>query len=109
MPAGTLDKRVTFRRRSLQAANVGNERGGYADVLTCWAQFSRTSGRETVEGGRAVDVGEATLRIRSSSTTRAITAADRVLVDAKDYAIVSVSPTMRRGGWIEVLIASHLA
>ncbi len=78
MTAGELDRRVTFLRRSTIAADGGNERGDYVELVRVWAGYTpmRTATRESF--GYVEDVLSAWLKIRESSQIESLTNADRV-------------------------------
>lgn len=86
MSSGELDRRVTFLRRPAIAANGGNERGDYADLVTVWAGYTpmRTATRESF--GYAEDVLTAWLKIRESSQIDSLTIADRVRMGGRSEA-----------------------
>lgn len=107
MDAGRLDRHATFSRRP--AGANGQDRGDtFAPYLTVWARYLRIKGSEKVEAGRDVDVEQATLVIRDSTAVREITAADRVTVQGRDFAVASVGLPDRRTGLISLDIASDL-
>lgn len=107
--AERLDQRVTFRRRAVVPVTAGNERGGWQNLFTVWAEFRRVNGTEALQGGRLQDVGQGVLRIRDSAQARTITNADRAIVQGRDYRIVSVAPSDRRTGLIEMSISTDRA
>lgn len=106
MRAGRLDLRVTFHRR----ADLGDyQRGEFEPFLSGEpAEYRRLSGAEAVEGGRLSDVEQGTLIIRDSAKAREITAADRVTIAGRDFAIKSVGVPVRRLRRIEMSVASEL-
>ena len=107
MDAGKLDRRATFSRRPPGATEF--ERGDtFEPYLTVWACYVRSKGAEKIEAGRDVDVEAATLVIRDSIAARAVTAADRVTVQGRDFAVASVGLPNRRTGLISLDISSDL-
>ena len=89
--AGLLRDRATFQRL------VEGDVDGYGNVYTGWKTFATRSvdirevtGKEDIQGGALSDVGQATMRARSDSTTQTITAADRVVCRGKTWNIKDV-------------------
>lgn len=77
--AGKLRERITIQRRDESAIDdYGNATGTWATVTTRSADIREMPGKEAIESGVLMEVSPATIRIRSDSTTRAITTADRV-------------------------------
>ena len=79
-----------------QAAGLFTEREGnftgnpWSDIETRSAQVLERTGKEAIEQGALTDTNMARLRVRSDSTTRAITSADRVYVRGITWAIKNV-------------------
>lgn len=105
MKSARMDRRVTFSRRAILSET---ERGDFADYLTVWAQYTRLSGRESLQAGRVVNVEDGTLRIRDSEAAREISSADRVSIGGRDHAIKAVALPERRGGYITISVSSSL-
>lgn len=72
--------------------------------FTVWAQFSPDRAREKIQQGRIADLQSGVLRIRSSTTTRAIDDTYRVLLDGVTYNVKSNSNPDQRNDVIELLI-----
>lgn len=90
MRAGALRDRAEFQRQATGAIDqYGNVAGAWQELVTVWADLRETKGKESVEAGRLESTVTATLRVRSSSDTRAITPADRVVVRGGTWAIRS--------------------
>ena len=109
MPAGELDRRVTFRRRAVRSAARGNARGEFADFCTRFARYRPGPGSRAAEGGQLQDLSIARLWIRSDPVTATIGVGDAVAIGDVEFAIIDVPPPMRRGGLIEMLIQSTRA
>lgn len=107
--AGPMDRRCTFTRRDTTADAYGNvTAGGWVSLATVSGRLSERPGRENVAAGRLESSAVATLVIRDSATARTITAADRVTVDGRDYAIRDVRPPQRMGV-IEMVVERGVA
>lgn len=80
MRIGNLRERVTFQRQSTEADAYGNVSGDFAAITggTVWADIRETTGKEAIASGAVESTRTATIRVRYSSITAAITAADRV-------------------------------
>ena len=75
--AGQLRDRAAFYRLNATPDGYGNTSTGWAasPFLTVWAAFRPERGRERVEAGRLESAVAGVLTVRSSSDTRAVTAA----------------------------------
>jgi SPP1 family predicted phage head-tail adaptor len=105
MNAGKLRDRVTFERRDDNARDaLGNPAPAtWAPLLTVWANFRETLGREALAAGRLEARGTGTLRLRASAATRGITAADRVEVRGALWEVTSPPAKVDdAGAWLEV-------
>ncbi len=99
-----LDTRVQFTRRSVISPR---QLGPYGPLLTVWARYMWSSGREQQRAGQDVAFEAATLRIRDSAPARDLTIADRATVAGRDHRITSISlPT--RSGFLEIAITTDL-
>jgi len=92
MRAGNLRDRVTFQRQIGGDDGYGNTVIGWADHLTVWADVRATLGKEKVDAGRVESSNTATIRIRASSDSRALTEADRVIARGQAWNIRSIVP-----------------
>lgn len=109
MSAGRLRHRCAFERRDTTADAYGNVSAGWVSLVTVWGGLSVERGRERMEAGRLEsDVG-GVLHVRSSSETRAITAADRVTIDGQVYVINSVTNPDQRDVMLEMTIIRGVA
>lgn len=80
MRAGRLNRRVTFQTRGAAVEDgFGNAVAAWSVLATVWGDLKEQSGSERLALGRVEAVASATLRVRRSTTTAAITEADRVL------------------------------
>ncbi|WP_164255889.1 phage head completion protein, partial [Stenotrophomonas maltophilia] len=74
------------------------------DLFTVRAEFRPLSGRAMAEAGSLTDAIQGTLVVRDTPRTRALTIADRVTVDGRDYAIESAPPG-DRSGWLYLKVS----
>ncbi len=111
MPAGMFRELAEFERMLTGPRDkYGNPSDPqWEQLVTVRANLRETTGRERLAAGRLEAPATGTLRVRASSATRAITAADRVTVRGHLWSIVSppVDPegrgrllefTLERGG-----------
>jgi SPP1 family predicted phage head-tail adaptor len=91
MSAGNLRDRITIQRATTGDDGYGNTVTGWADLLTVWADVRETMGKERVDAGRVEASRTATIRVRASSATRALTEADRVIARGRPWNIRSVA------------------
>jgi SPP1 family predicted phage head-tail adaptor len=107
--SGTMDRRCLFERRDTTSDAYGNvTSGGWVTLATVWGSLSEKPGREAVNAGRLESSAMATLRIRDSAAARGFTAADRVTIDTRAYAIREVRPP-QRSGIIEIVVERGVA
>ena len=109
MRSGTLRERLTFQRAVAGDDGYGNVTTGWADHLTVWADVRETLGRERIEAGRIEAASTATVRIRASAATRALTAADRAVVRGATWNIRSIVPVMNDRALLDVMLERGVA
>ncbi|MDF3383360.1 MULTISPECIES: head-tail adaptor protein [unclassified Sulfitobacter] len=105
MGAGRLRHRADFSRRNEDARDaMGNPAPAtWAPLLTVWANFRETLGREALAAGRMEGSRTGTLRLRNSAAARGITAADRVtLLDATWEVVSPPAHVDEAGAWLEL-------
>lgn len=108
--AGLLRERVTFQRLTEGAVDdYGNVYSGWSDLATRSADLREQKGRERITGGALQDKALATLRVRSDSTTSAITAADRVLARGITWAIKDVMQVDAKDTLIDFVLEKGVA
>lgn len=108
--AGKLRERAVFQRLTEGAVDAyGNVYSGWATIATRWADMRERTGKESVQGGVLTDVGIATMRCRSDTTTRAVTAADRVVLRGHTWAIKDVSQVDAHNTLIEFSLVRGVA
>ena len=89
--AGKFRERALFQRLVEGTVDAyGNVYTGWTDLATRWADMRERTGKEAIQGGALSDVGLATMRCRSDSTTGAVTSADRVTLRGYTWAIKDV-------------------
>lgn len=78
--AGLYRERAEFQRLSEGSVDdYGNVYTGWSTLVSRWVDLREVTGKEDIQGGALSDVGRATMRTRSDSTTQTVTAADRVV------------------------------
>ena len=87
--AGKLDKRVEIIRLSHTADTDGYTTERETVIRRPWAQFSRTSGTETLN--RGADLGETKARFVIRAGNSPISRKDRVRYNGRDYEIEYVN------------------
>ena len=102
--AGKFRDRARFERQAVGDADAdGNPVADAWDhVCTLWGDLRETPGREVIAAGGQEASATGTLRLRASTQSRAITAADRVQIRGAYWSIVGL-PTQvdARGTVIE--------
>lgn len=98
MRAGRMDRSCRFERRVAAADIYGNVHSGAWETVTAVAGWLRLgAGREGQEGGRTEAGLDARLEVRASAAVRAVTEADRVVIDSVAWSIRSIAEPPRRG------------
>jgi SPP1 family predicted phage head-tail adaptor len=100
--AGSYRDRATFQRLVDGAVDdYGNSYTGWTDFAVRSANVKERTGKEAIQGGALSDVAPATLRVRKDSVTETLTAADRVQVRGKTWAIKDVMQVDAKGTVLE--------
>jgi SPP1 family predicted phage head-tail adaptor len=108
--AGQYRERASFERLTEGSVDdYGNVYSGWASLATRWADMRERTGKEDIQGGALSDVGAATMRVRSDSTTKGITSADRVIIRGKTWAIKDVIQVDRKGTVLEFKLERGVA
>lgn len=107
MKAGDLRDRITIQRATSGDDGYGNVIASWADLATIWANIRETPGKETVAAGRIEASRTATIRVRASSLSRSISAADRVVARGQVWNIRSVIEIDR--ATLELLVEAGVA
>lgn len=77
--AGSLRERIAIERLTDTGDDeFGNPSAAWGEVAQLWANIRETPGRERVAAGRLEAPVTATIRVRKSSISSAITSADRI-------------------------------
>lgn len=97
MIAGRADQLCRFERRNETPDAYGNVSTGWATLLEIRGFLRFETGRERLAGGRPQSEVAAEIEVTALASTRAITAADRVVIDGETYAIRAVVEPPRRG------------
>lgn len=104
MKAGTLNKRATFQRFTSVSDGAGGSTKEWTDYVTVWAQLSPERAREKIQQGRITDSSAGVLRVRSSSVTRLIDGAHRVIVSGVVYDVKSHANPDQRNDMLEFVV-----
>ena len=100
--AGLYRERAIFQRLVEGAVDdYGNVYTGWKALITRSPDMRERTGKEAIQGGALADVGAATMRVRKDSVTETITAADRVLIRGKTWAIKDVMQVDAKGTVLE--------
>lgn len=105
MPAGELRDRIAFQRLQAEADGGGGTLDPeWVDLINCRGAFFPERSRERLEAGRLESAVAGTLKVRSSATTRGVTAADRALINGTVYAIRAITNPDRRNRYLEMTV-----
>jgi len=108
--AGLYRERAEFQRLSEgDVDDYGNVYTGWTSLATRSADMRERTGKEAIQGGALSDVGPATMRVRNDSTTSTITAADRVVIRGKTWAIKDVIQVDAKGTVLEFTLLRGVA
>lgn len=104
MAAGSMRKRITFRVETEVSDGGGGYELGWSDLATVWGSFKPERGNERVQAGRIAETLAGVMRVRSSATTRQVTASHIAVMDGEGYNIKSVSNPDQRNRFIEMTV-----
>ena len=108
--AGAFGERATFQRLDQSAIDAyGNVYTGWSEYGVRWADMRERVGKEMIEGGALSDVAMATMRCRADTVTKAITAADRVVIRGTTWAIKNVMQVDAKNSLIEFMLERGVA
>ncbi len=107
--AGLYRDRVTFQRMAQSVDGYGNVTGAFLDHAKRNAHIIERLGKDEIEGGALQDVSVATMRVRSDTTTKAITVADRVVARGVYWAIKSITQISVKGDILEMRLEKGVA
>ncbi len=107
--AGGLRDRVSFQAEQQTPDGGGGYALAWAHVITVWGELRLERGREKVEAGRLEAADGGVLRVRSSIATRAITEANRVLINSEPYQIKTIANPDRKNQWLEMVVMKGVA
>lgn len=110
MSAGKLNERVVFGRLVGGVDAYGNPASEWDDdYLTVWADVLETPGREALAAGRVEASRTATMRVRRSPDSLALTEADRVSCRGRVWNIRSIGDVSRNREMLEFVIEVGVA
>lgn len=109
MRAGRLNKRVTFQREVQVSDTAGGFAKSWQDLITVWSAFILDRGNEGVSNDRTRAAQTGKLQVRSSSDSRVITPADRVIISGEAYQIRSIINPDQRNKMLELVVEGGVA
>lgn len=101
MRAGDLRDRITVQRVTQGDDEYGNPITGWVDLLTISADVLEAPGREAIAAGRPEAQRSATIRVRRSPATLAVTEEDRLLCRGRLWNIRSIGAVSRNNMMLE--------
>ncbi|TQS72753.1 head-tail adaptor protein [Rhodobacteraceae bacterium] len=102
MRAAKLRDRIVVERPLSGDDGYGNTVLEWKPHLKLWADVLEHLGRERIEAGRLAAPRTATIRVRSSSQTRGLTEADRIIARGLIWNITAIANVGRTGAQIEM-------
>lgn len=109
MGAGRLRKRVTFEKEVRTPDGGGGYSLDWRPEMTVWGGLQVERGRERVEAGRLNAAIGAVLTIRSSRDARALSPANRVIIDEETWNIRSITNPDSRNKYLELVVEKGVA
>lgn len=110
MAAGKLNNRIKFSRAVAGDDGYGNTViSPYVEFLTVWANVRETTGKERVAGGSIENNRTATIRLRSSSQSRAVKQSDQVLARGETWDILGIANADDKGEMLDILVQNGTA
>jgi SPP1 family predicted phage head-tail adaptor len=107
--AGNLRDRITVQRAISGDDGYGNTIVSWADLITTWADVLDQLGREKLASGRLEASRAATVRVRRSTQSLGITAADRIVARGQTWDIRSIAEVGRNREMLEFLVETGVA
>lgn len=108
--AGDLRDLATIQRRQSGTDDYGNvTTGGWAELYTVWADVMERPGGERIAAGALESTRMATIRVRRSSQSLAVTAADRIVVRGLVWNIRAIAEVGRARDLIEFTCENGVA
>ena len=107
--AGLSRDRVTFQRMSSTADVYGNLTGDWFDHARRYAHFIARLGKQDIEQGVLQDVAVATTRVRVDTTTKGITAADRVFARGIYWTTAPIMKVYSKGDLLKMNLEKGIA
>ena len=106
--AGALRDRIYLQRRDPGDDGFGNtlpEAGEFETALEVWANLRPLRGSETVIASRLAGRQPYIVTVRSSSETRQVNEAWRIVVKARPELVMAIAapPSEPERGWIEIV------
>ena len=108
--AGAFRERVTFQRMAATTDDFGNTTAAsWSNIATRSAQFVERTGFEDDQQGALQDVAIARMKVRTDTTMKTITVADRVLARNTYWAIRSIINATPKGDILELVLEKGVA
>ncbi|MEM1421827.1 MAG: phage head closure protein [Pseudomonadota bacterium] len=108
--AGAFRDYAVIERKTIGANDQhGQPETVWGQLATVWADVLETPGRERLQAGRLEAPATATIRVRASSITRALTASERLRVRGEVWNIRSVIQVGRKRDQVEILAERGVA
>ena len=104
MPAGALRHRVTFQREVPTPDGGGGSVSTWEDRYTVWASLRPERGSERLAAGRLEASLALVMTVRSSSESRSVTEAWRVVANGVPHQIRSISNPDQRNKYLEMIL-----
>lgn len=97
MRIGLSDRRVEVQRYTTTTNTYGERQLNWATYITVWAELMKTgiSMDENITGNQDMPVQRLRFKIRSSTDSRAINPADRVIYNSNTYTIQGIEEVGR--------------
>ena len=109
MPAGRLRTRVIFQRETQTPDGGGGHSVTWGSDMQIWADFRPERGFERLAAGHVSAPLSATLKVRYSDATAAISAAWRVLIAGTLWNVRSVADEDQRKRYLTMTVESGVA
>ena len=108
--SGLFRERVTFQRMAATTDDYGNVTvASWSNITTRSAEFTVRTGFQDDQQGALQDVAIARMKVRSDSTIKTITVADRVSARNTFWAIKSIATATPKGDILEFVLEKGVA
>lgn len=99
--AGTLSNKVSLQRRTSGKDALGQPIDVWTEYASVWGNVLMKSGKESIESGTQVSIGQASIRIRYRTD---VTNGDRAVCQGINFHIVAALPNVATQEYTDLVV-----